>query len=160
MWDDATNRPRGKTHAIDCHMIDSFHWVDGVKGDYRNVDVKDIPDNVDRCRFCGGGRPEPTNGKSEWSTHMEAMPGGAVAVKPPEREDLVALGRTARVREEDSGEIRTWTIVSRGQGHVANGRLSEESPVAKVLLGAVAGETITAMLPGGPRRYTVIELVS
>jgi hypothetical protein len=58
-WDDKNDRPRGKTHALDCHMIDTFHWA---KGDYRKVDVTDIPDYVGRCGFCGGGRP-PSKGR-------------------------------------------------------------------------------------------------
>ena len=53
LWDDIADRPRGKTHALDCHMIDSFSWV---KDGYRNVDVARIPANTPRCGFCGGGR--------------------------------------------------------------------------------------------------------
>lgn len=44
---------RGKTHAYDCYMFRSFTWQ---KSEYVQVDAKDIPDNVGRCGFCGGGR--------------------------------------------------------------------------------------------------------
>jgi hypothetical protein len=50
---DARGRPRGKTHALDCHMAPTFHWA---KGRYETVRARDIPDWVPPCGFCGGGR--------------------------------------------------------------------------------------------------------
>lgn len=57
------------------------------------------------------------------------------------------------------GEVHTWAVVSPGEADAASGRLSTESPIAQALLGRVAGETVTAKTPRGPRRYTVMELV-
>src|SRR5436309_12382357 len=41
-----------------------------------------------------------------------------------------AFGRSAEVRDEETGEIRTWTIVGATEAHRAAGELSAESPVA------------------------------
>lgn len=157
LWDDRNDRPRGKTHALDCGWIDGFHWV---KDGYRKVDVDDISDRVGRCGFCGGG-PRPKG-----STRERGGPRAPIAdtvanalVDEPGSERVGARqGTTVRVRDERSDQQHTWTIVGPGQGDVARGRLSTDSPIAKALLGRVAGETVTAETPRGPRRYTITEL--
>jgi hypothetical protein len=156
LWDDETNRPRGKTHALDCHMFESFHWV---KGGYRKVTVDEIPDDVGRCGFCGGGRPEPKTAKREQMAPLSRTPGKAPVTRRAEMVGALRLGHTARVREEGSGEVHTWTIVSPSEADVASGKLSTESPIAKALVGHVAGDAVTVEAPGGPRRY-ILELVS
>jgi len=55
LWDEDRDRPRGKTHALDCHMIDGFRGI--ITSAYRKVDITEIQDSVGRCGFCGGGRP-------------------------------------------------------------------------------------------------------
>lgn len=158
LWDDGANRPRGKTHALDCN------WVDGLErnatDDYRKVDVREIPDNVPRCGFCGGGRPEPGKGRSRQLRHSSPPPGNAVVDERPEPVGALEVGGTARVLDEESGKVHAWTVVKQGEADPARGRLSTESPVAKALLGRVAGETVRVETLRGPRRYTVMELVT
>jgi transcription elongation factor GreA len=128
------------------------------------VDAKRIPDNVGRCGFCGGGRADRPKVKNEELTHQSTtLRRGlrhAVVVEPPERVDALGFGRAARVLDQELGMLHTWTIVRPSEADVENGKLSAESPVAKALLGRVAGETVVVQTPRGPRRYTVQELVS
>ncbi len=121
-------------------MIDGFHWVTST---YRKVDVTEIPDSVERCGFCGGGRPAPKD---------------PPPIKPPERVGAIGVGSTARVSDKQTGELHTWTIVSAGEQDIARGRLSKDSPIARAVLGHVAGETVTAITPGGERQYTIAEV--
>ena len=39
-----------------------------------------------------------------------------------------------------------------------NGRLSNESPVGKALIGAHVGETVVAQTPGGARRLRIVNI--
>jgi hypothetical protein len=146
LWDDENDRRRGKTHALDCHIIDSFHWA---KGAYRKVDVTDIPDHVGRCGFCGGGRPR-SKGRDVRPTFEDVDVLGQV--------DAVQLGRRFRVHDEQSSELRTWTIVSPGEADVAHGKISSASETGKTFLGKSAGP-VTVQTPRGPRPYTILELL-
>ena len=83
----------------------------------------------------------------------------AVVVEPDPNAAAFTFGRTAEVRDDDSGATHTWTIVGPTEANVAEGRLSSESPVAKALLGRVAGDEVAVETPGGIRTYRVERLV-
>ena len=83
----------------------------------------------------------------------------AVVVEADAGEAGLTFGRTARVLDEASGKVQTWTIVGATEANLAKGRLSAESPVAKALLGHAAGDTVEVQTPGGTRRYRVEELI-
>ena len=70
-----------------------------------------------------------------------------------------AFGRTAEVREEDSGNVHTWTIVGPTEADLAQGRLSVESPVASALLGRAPGDAVEVETPRGLRKYRVEKLL-
>src|ERR1700733_8115165 len=73
----------------------------------------------------------------------------AVVVDTEPRDDTFSFARLAEVRDEATGELHTWTIVAPTQADRANGKLSSESPVARALLGRVAGETVEVLTPRG-----------
>jgi transcription elongation factor GreA len=66
-----------------------------------------------------------------------------------------AFGRTAEVRDEDTGEVHVWTLVGAGEADRARGRLSVQSPVGNALLNHPAGATVEVPVPGGARRLTI-----
>jgi transcription elongation factor GreA len=66
-----------------------------------------------------------------------------------------AFGRSAEVRDEDTGEVHVWTIVGATEAERAQGKLSVESPVGKALLGHAAGATVEVRTPRGSRRLTI-----
>ncbi len=59
----------------------------------------------------------------------------------------VALGSTVEV--ETDGEPETFTIVGSAEARPADGKISNESPVGRALLGRKAGENVTVKLPNG-----------
>ena len=62
------------------------------------------------------------------------------------------FGRTAVVRDEDTGTVHTWTIVGSTEANRGEGKLSAESPVARALLGRAPGDLIEVDTPRGQRR--------
>jgi len=66
-----------------------------------------------------------------------------------------AFGRSAKVRDERTGEVHTWTLVGAGEADRTQGRLSVQSPVGKALLDQPPGATVEVPVPGGTRRLTV-----
>jgi transcription elongation factor GreA len=83
----------------------------------------------------------------------------AVVVEADQSADTLVFGRTAKVLDEESGKLHTWTIVGPTEANLAGGKLSAESPVAKAILGQAPGNTVTVETPRGERRYTVQELL-
>jgi transcription elongation factor GreA len=79
----------------------------------------------------------------------------------PDGGDLVfGFGRTAEVKDEETGVVHTWTIVGATEADLAQGRLSAQAPVGMALLDCRVGKSVTVQTPRGGRRYTVERLVS
>ena len=69
--------------------------------------------------------------------------------------DVVAFGSTVTVVDESSGRELSFTLVGATEADLKTGRLSAESPVARALVGARAGDTVKVETPGGQRSYAV-----
>jgi transcription elongation factor GreA len=69
--------------------------------------------------------------------------------------DVVAFGSTVTVVDESSGRELNFTLVGATEADLKTGRLSAESPVARALVGARAGDTVKVETPGGQRSYAV-----
>lgn len=72
---------------------------------------------------------------------------------------VLSFARVAEIRDEDTGELHTWTIVGPGEADRAQGKLSADSPVAKALLDRTVGETVEVPTPKGVRRLKIVRLV-
>jgi transcription elongation factor GreA len=72
-----------------------------------------------------------------------------------EAADIVAFGSTVAVVDESSGRELQFTLVGPTEADLKTGRLSAESPVARALVGARAGDTVKVETPGGQRSYSV-----
>ncbi len=67
---------------------------------------------------------------------------------------VVGLGSTVEV-EDDEGERDSYTIVGTPEADPARGRISNESPVGRALLGKRLGEVAEVVTPNGVVRFTV-----
>jgi transcription elongation factor GreA len=80
------------------------------------------------------------------------------AARVVEREsapDVVDFGSTVSVVDQASGRTHEFTLVGPTEADLKTGRLSAESPVARALVGARAGDTVSVQTPGGERSYRV-----
>jgi transcription elongation factor GreA len=69
--------------------------------------------------------------------------------------EIVGFGSTVLVVDGSSGKRHEFTLVGPTEADLKTGRLSSESPVARALVGARAGDTVSVQTPGGERRYLV-----
>jgi transcription elongation factor GreA len=74
--------------------------------------------------------------------------------------DSFAFGRTAEVLDESSGKVNTWTLVGSTESNLAEGKLSNESPVGRALRDRAVGEAVTVETPRGEKTYRVQKLIS
>lgn len=69
----------------------------------------------------------------------------------------VEIGSTVVLRD-DEGEEERYAVVGAMEADPAQGRISNQSPVGRALLGHRPGDTVEVETPGGPRRLTVVEI--
>jgi transcription elongation factor GreA len=71
--------------------------------------------------------------------------------------DHVQLGSTVVV-SSDNGPDQTVRIVSSVEVDVAHGKISEDSPVGRALLGHRVGDVVEVAVPAGVRRLKIMSL--
>jgi transcription elongation factor GreB len=70
--------------------------------------------------------------------------------------DRVHFGATVTFEYEDTGEEREVTIVGVDEIEAGDSRVSWRSPLAKALLTARVGQTVTLLAPRGPEKLEII----
>jgi transcription elongation factor GreA len=70
----------------------------------------------------------------------------------------IGFGSTVEVRDDASGRVTTYTLVSSLEADVAAGKLSVDSPVAQALRGKHEGEDIAVTTPRGSRTLRVVKV--
>jgi len=73
------------------------------------------------------------------------------------RDGVVRLGAHVKIRHED-GEVASYLLVSPAEADPRRGRISEESPIGRVLLGRKKNEEVTAETPRGPEKLVVLDV--
>ena len=74
--------------------------------------------------------------------------------------DVVQIGSTVKVENLNNSKVRDYTIVGSSESDPKDGRISNESPVGKGLLGHRAGEKVDIHAPnGGVLVYKILEIV-
>ena len=72
--------------------------------------------------------------------------------------DHVALGNKVRLYDEEFEEEVVYSIVGSTEANPVEGKISNESPVGKALIGAKAGDVVEAQTPAGIGRFKVLEI--
>lgn len=73
-----------------------------------------------------------------------------------ERAGVVGLGCTVKVRDLDLEEEATYAIVGSQEANPMQGRISDESPIGRAILGRRVGETVTVEAPAGSVQMKIL----
>jgi transcription elongation factor GreA len=73
------------------------------------------------------------------------------------RTDVVSLGSVVHLSTSEGREYR-YTLVGAFEANPSAGRISNESPVGKALLGRKASELVMVSTPGGVKEYTILSI--
>ncbi|HUS94314.1 MAG TPA: transcription elongation factor GreA [Patescibacteria group bacterium] len=83
----------------------------------------------------------------------------AKIIEPDGRVDRVRVGNTVTVMEVDfEDEPESYHIVGVHEADPGSGRISNESPVGRALLGARVGDTVVAQVPAGEVRMIIKQI--
>jgi len=88
---------------------------------------------------------------------LENMLRNPVIIEEGSPSDQVTLGNSVTVMEEKS-KPETYQIVGSAEADPTKGRISNESPLGKALLGRHAGEEVTIETPDGTRRFRIVSI--
>lgn len=72
--------------------------------------------------------------------------------------DAVRLGSRITVLDKEFNEQEVYQVVGSQEADPMNGRISEESPFGKALLGKVVGDDVVVEAPAGVLHYQVLDI--
>lgn len=72
--------------------------------------------------------------------------------------DVVTLGKSITFKELPDGEEETYTIVGSAEADPFEGKISNDSPIAKSLLGKKVGDEVVVQTPGGEINVKIIAI--
>jgi transcription elongation factor GreA len=91
-------------------------------------------------------------------TTLENMIRNAKIIEGEADTSSVSLGRTVTFTELPDGDEETYTIVGSAEADPFEGKISNDSPIAKSLLGRKVGEEVTVQTPGGEMLVKIVNI--
>lgn len=90
---------------------------------------------------------------------LESMIRNAVIITADElNTDEVRLGKTVTFKELPDGDEETYTIVGSAEANPIEGLISNDSPIAKGLIGRSKGDQVKIITPGGEMSVTILDI--
>jgi transcription elongation factor GreA len=81
-----------------------------------------------------------------------------VVVEDEVSSDKINIGCTVRILDLEYKEEETYKIVGSTEAKSLKGKISNESPVGRALIGSQVGDTVSVETPGGLVQYEVLEI--
>jgi transcription elongation factor GreA len=90
---------------------------------------------------------------------LESMIRNSVIITEDEMNtDEVQLGKTVTFKELPDGDEETYTIVGSAEANPIEGLISNDSPIAKGLIGRKKGDEVKILTPGGEMSVVIVEI--
>ena len=133
----------------------------------KTVREKDVADQIKEARSFGdlSENSEYDEAKNEQGklysriAELENILANCIVISEEETDtDVVRIGSRITVQDVEFGEEETYQVVGSQEADPMNGRISEESPFGKALLGKAVGATVIVEAPAGNIEYKVINI--
>jgi len=72
--------------------------------------------------------------------------------------DVVSMGGIVKILEVEFDEETEYSMVGSAEADPMNGKISNESPLGRALIGHAAGETVSVQTPDGPMALKILEI--
>ncbi len=90
-------------------------------------------------------------------TELEAMIEKAVIIKEAST-DKVSIGSNVKLKYIEDGETEVYTIVGSMEADPFQNKISNESPIAKAIMGLKVGTKVTVESPQGQYEVEIVEI--
>jgi transcription elongation factor GreA len=87
---------------------------------------------------------------------LSALVKNAVVIEENHSSTHVQIGSTVTIQSKDGKE--SFMIVGSAEASPAEGRISNESPVGRALLGRKKGDEVTVTVPAGDSKYKIVSI--
>ena len=91
-------------------------------------------------------------------SEIEEILNNMVLIESSGNVDIVSLGSTVVLKDLEYDELIEYTVVGSAEADPRKGRLSNESPVGKQILGKAKGEVLSVQVPAGVIKYEIVEI--
>ena len=88
---------------------------------------------------------------------LRALLASAETIEDVPSDGVIRLGARVKIRHAD-GEEASYMLVSPAEADPRRGRISEESPIGRALVGRRKNEEVTAETPSGPEHLVVLDV--
>lgn len=82
----------------------------------------------------------------------------AEVIETRETTNLIALGSKVKVEYIDDGSFEEYMVVGSQEANPAQGRISDESPFGRGLMGRSVGEVVSIMAPSGELQFKIASI--
>ncbi len=89
---------------------------------------------------------------------LEQMLKNAVMIDPNRISDAVGMGCFVKLVERGAKSDEVYQIVGSAEADPTKGRISNESPVGRALMGKKKGDEILVKIPAGERHLKIVEI--
>ena len=90
---------------------------------------------------------------------LESMIRNAVIIDENDMSnDVVRLGTTVTFVEVPDGDKESYTIVGSAEADPLEGRISNDSPIAKSMIGRTIGDRVKVLTPGGEMEIEIVSI--
>ena len=133
----------------------------------KTVREKEVADQIKEARSFGdlSENSEYDEAKNEQGklysriAEVENILANCIVIEEHEEDfDTVRMGSRIVVEDLEFAEQEAYQVVGSQEADPMNGRISEESPFGKALLGRKAGDTVIVEAPAGNIKYKIIEI--
>lgn len=89
---------------------------------------------------------------------LQTIIGNAAIIDENQSNDRVKLGNTVTVQEDGESSRETYFIVGQVEANPSQGRISNESPLGRALVGSKVGDVVRVDAPVGQLTFRILEI--
>jgi transcription elongation factor GreA len=89
---------------------------------------------------------------------LEAMLSNAVIIENDGSQGVVGLGSKVTIKESGGGKPESYQLVGAAEANPKDGRISNESPLGRALLGRKIGDDVKVNAPSGTLSFRVVAI--
>jgi transcription elongation factor GreA len=130
-----------------------------------SVRRQEVADKIKRAREMGGteNNAEYEDAKNDQAfvegriLMLENIVKNAAVIASPALPGVVEMGNKVLIQNQD-GKIEQFTIVGSAEANPVEGKISNESPVGKALLGKKIGDEVEVVTPAGLLKLMIMDV--
>jgi len=118
--------------------------------------ARDLGDLAENAEYSAARQDQDRN--EARITEIQHILANADVIATPKSDGKVELGSTVQLKSTVGGAKKQFQVVGTVEADPLNGKISDESPIGKALLGKKVGESVDIKTPSETVTYTIVEI--